>query len=113
MEGLMELEASASSNSVSDLVILEIMDTIEEIIDTEPERPFSFGLAAATGQEPVAPGVTRKILYIGKSALETLKVLSSLHRSYNIRKNFKNLGLKDLAKIGTQGAAVALYLMAN
>ncbi len=107
----MELEASANNNTVSDLVILEIMDTVEEIIDTQPERSFAFGLTGAT--EHVAPGVTRKILYIGKSAIETLKVLSSLHRSYNIRKNFKNLGLKDLAKIGTQGAAVALYLMSN
>ena len=109
----MEITASANDNTVNDLVIHEIMDTVEEIIDTQPDRPFAFGLAAATEQEPVAPGVTRKILYIGKSAFETLKVLSSLHRSYNIRKNFKNLGLQDLAKIGTQGAAVALYLMSN
>lgn len=107
----MELTSTEKNNSIGDLEILEIMNTVEDIIDTEPERPFAFGLAAAS--EHVTPGVTRKILYIGKSAMETLKVLSSLTRSYKIRKNFKHLGLKNLAQLGTQGAAVALYLMSN
>jgi hypothetical protein len=107
----MELTSTENTNSISDLEILEIMETVEEIIDNEPDRPFTFRVTTAA--EMPTPGVTRKILYIGKSALATLKVLSSLTRSYNIRKNFKNLGLQDLAKIGTQGAAVALYLMSN
>jgi hypothetical protein len=109
----MESEALPHTNIVSDLVILEIMDTVEEIIDTQPDKTFAFGLATDNDAPIESPGVTRKILYIGKSAIETLKVLSSLTRSYNIRKNFKYLGMQELAKIGTQGAAVALYLMAN
>ena len=70
----MEITSTENSNSISDLEILEIMDTVEEIIDSEPDRPFTFRVTTAA--ETPTPGVTRKILYIGKSALETLKVLS-------------------------------------
>mgnify|MGYP000107740395 CR=1 FL=1 len=76
----MEITSTENSDSISDLEILEIMDTVEEIIDSEPDRPFTFRVTTAA--ETPTPGVTRKILYIGKSALETLKVLSSLTRSY-------------------------------
>lgn len=109
----MESGSEKDIGVASELAILQVIDSVEEIIETHPHEAFAFGLAAPTESEYTHSGVTRKLLFIGKTGMETLKVLSNLHKTFSPMKNFRHMGLNNLAQLSTQSAAVVLYLLSG
>lgn len=109
----MKNETDKEIGVASELAILQVIDSVEEIIETHPHETFAFGLAAAAEGDYAESGVTRKLLFIGKTGMETLKVLSNLHKTFSPMKNFRHRGFSDLAQLGTQSAAVVLYLLSG
>jgi hypothetical protein len=113
MEELMENKTDKEIGVASELAILQVIDSVEEIIETHPHEAFAFGLAAPAEGDYAGNGVTRKLLFIGRTGMETLKVLSNLHKTFSPMKNFRHRGLTDLAQLSTQSAAVVLYLLSG